>query len=99
MNVPHTLTVVDNRDRHANYSGEENMANQVRQSYQCHHDAKPDSCIVVDCVNWNHLQPTDIEAIFGKRSSSILAARLAVTDYPEYQRLRLIAVERHLIPS
>ena len=73
------------------------MANQ--KSYQCLHDAKPDSCIEVTCINWNHLQPTDVEAIFGKRSSSILAARLAVTDYPEYQRLRLIAVERHLIPS
>src|SRR4029077_16079946 len=91
------LTVVDNRDRHAKYS-EENMANQ-KQSYQCFHDARPGCCIEVNCINWNHLQPTDIEAIFGKRSSSILAARLAVTDNPEYQRLRLIAVERHLIPS
>ena len=73
------------------------MANQ--KSYQCLHDAKPDSCIVVDCVNWNHLQPTDIEAIFGKRSSSILAARLAVTNHPEYRRLKLIAMERNLIPT
>jgi hypothetical protein len=72
------------------------MANQ-KQSYQCNHDAKPESCIVVDCMNWNHLQPTDLESIFGKRSSSILATRLAVTDYPD-RRLKLIAMERHLIP-
>jgi hypothetical protein len=75
------------------------MASQVKQSYQCNHDAKPECCIHVDCVNWNHLQPTDIEAIFGKRSSSILATRLALTDYPEYCRLKLIAMERHLIPT
>ena len=74
------------------------MANQ-KQSYQCLHDAKPESCIVVDCVNWNQLQPTDLEAIFGKRSSSILATRLALTDYPEYRRLKLIAMERNLIPT
>ena len=74
------------------------MANH-KQSYQCNHDAKPGFCIDVNCINWNHLQPTDVEAIFGKRSSSILATRLALTDYPEYRRLKLIAMERNLIPT
>jgi hypothetical protein len=74
------------------------MANQ-KQSYQCNHDARPGCCIEVNCINWNHLQPTDVEAIFGKRSSSILAARLAVTNYPEYRRLKLIAMQLNLIPN
>jgi len=69
---------------------------QTKQSYQCRHDAHPDRCIVEGCPNWNGLQPTDIESLFGKRSSSVLAARLPKS---EYKRLRLIAMERGLIPK
>ena len=70
-----------------------------KQSFQCNHDAKPGCCIEVSCINWNHLQPTDVEAIFGKRSSSILATRLALTNYSEYRRLKLIAMSLNLIPT
>ena len=67
---------------------------------QCrHNDAKPGKCIVEGCPNWNGLQPDDIESIFGRRSSSILAARMQREKPFEYKRLRQIAMERGLIPK
>jgi len=72
---------------------------QTKQSYQCRHDSIPDRCIFEGCPNWNGLQPDAIESIFGKRSSSVLAARfVAEKGLPAYKALRLLAQEQNLIP-
>jgi len=72
---------------------------QVKKSYQCRHDSIPDRCIFPECPNWNGLQPDAIESIFGKRSSSVLAARYAAEKgLPAYQALRRTAMEQGLIP-
>jgi hypothetical protein len=72
---------------------------QTKQSYQCRHDAHANKCIVENCPSWNGLQPDDIESIFGKRSSSVLAARfVAEKGLPAYQALRRIAMYKNLIP-
>jgi hypothetical protein len=66
---------------------------------QCkHNDAYPGKCVVQGCNNWNGLEPTDIRSIFGKDSSSVLAARLARDNNSEYRRLRLLAMDQNLIP-
>ena len=70
-----------------------------RKPYQCqHNDATPGKCIVEGCRNWSGLKPTDIESLFGRRSSSLLAAKLQRENPAEYQRLRRIAMEENLIP-
>jgi len=66
---------------------------------QCrHNDSYPNQCTVQGCKNWNGLQPEDIESIFGRRSNSILAQKMARERPAEYARLRLIAQELNLIP-
>jgi hypothetical protein len=66
---------------------------------QCrHNDAYPGKCIVQNCPNWNQLQPDDIRSIFGKDSSSILAARLHRENPQQYRELRQTAMDQNLIP-
>jgi len=50
--------------------------------------------------NWNGLAPDDIRSIFGKQSSSVLAARYAAEKgLPAYQKLRRAAMDQGLIPK
>jgi hypothetical protein len=67
---------------------------------QCkHNDSHPNQCTVQGCNNWNGLEPDAVESIFGRRSNSILAARMQRERPAEYARLRQIAMhEKHLIP-
>jgi hypothetical protein len=72
---------------------------QVKTFYRCRHDAAPQRCIIENCRNWTGLAPDDIRSIFGKQSSSILAARMARERPSEYARLRLVAMTENLIPT
>jgi hypothetical protein len=72
---------------------------QTTKSFQCRHDAHPQKCVHENCPNWNGLQKDDIRSIFGKQSSSVLAARYcAEHGLPAYQALRRTAMEQGLIP-
>lgn len=70
----------------------------MKQFYQCgHRDAKPAECFIEGCHNFGGIKETDVQAIFGKRSSPYLANRLMQSNPAEYRRLKQIAEDTGLI--
>jgi len=66
---------------------------------QCVHGANPKQCVEPSCRNWNGLQKNDVRSIFGQRSSSQLANKLAFENPAEYKRLKAVAEAENLIPK